>query len=145
MHIHDADVCVWWWGKPKRITAGGALIDGSPNVVSSRWIYEDGPVITFESTWEPVSSAPFFYSFKITMEKGTLMLDSRNSDGLLLATSKGVEKVPTAGISAYEQEDFYFLDCLVNNKPFSRCKAESSLQSMKCVLRESRQIMESAK
>ncbi|MCX7012492.1 MAG: Gfo/Idh/MocA family oxidoreductase [Candidatus Sumerlaeota bacterium] len=140
LHIHDADLCVWWWGRPESISAGGAYVDGNPNIVHSRWRYADGLSAQFESAWEAAGAAPFYYGFKITLERATLLLDSRNANGLQLATDKGVERIEVEKVSAYTAQDNYFLDCLAAGKPVDRCPPEQSLATLECVCEEARQM-----
>jgi predicted dehydrogenase len=140
LHIHDADLCLWWWGKPAEISAGGAYVGPNPNILHSRWRYEDGLSVQFESAWEPAGAAPFYFGFKITLERATLLLDSRNRDGLRLAADGGVERVAVEPASAYAVQDKYFLDCLIAGKPPDRCRPEQSLLTLECVTEEARQL-----
>jgi 1,5-anhydro-D-fructose reductase (1,5-anhydro-D-mannitol-forming) len=140
MHIHDADVAVWLWGKPARISAGGAYRGVMPNYVHSRWTYADGPSVQFEATWEAVPSAAFCYGFRISFERACLEFDSRSGQGLILSTESGAERLELPGEQAYAHEAAYFVDCARNAKAPQECPPAQSLQTLECVLEESRQV-----
>lgn len=142
LHIHDADMAVWWWGRPQEISASGACIGNMPSVLHSRWRFRDGLVVQFEATWEVVSTMPFYYNYKVTMEHATLFFDSRNADGLQLATEEKLVSIPVEKADAYRLEDYYFIDCILKGKPVDRCPPESSILSLDCALEEARQIAE---
>jgi len=140
LHIHDADLAVWWWGRPAEISAGGGWINGSPNLLHSRWSYESGLSAQFEAVWEPSSTAPFYYGFKITLERATVMFDSRNKLGLRLAAGGEVKRMRVRKDSAYAVQDKYFVDCLIAGKRPDRCPPEQSLLTLECVCEEARQL-----
>ncbi|OQB22757.1 MAG: putative oxidoreductase YcjS [candidate division BRC1 bacterium ADurb.Bin183] len=142
LHIHDADIAVWWWGRPQEIDASGAFIGNMPSVIHSRWRFRDGLIAQFEATWETVTTMPFYFNFKVTMERATLLFDSRNADGLQLATEDKLVSIPLKKAEAYRLEDYYFIDCILHGKPVDRCPPESSILSLDCVLEEARQIAE---
>ncbi len=103
----------------------------------SWWNYSAGPVVQFESTWEPAAQAPFYFGFRITLERGTLFYDSRNPQGLQLATDEKLEEVACERQDAYRIQDDYFIDCIVRGKPVDECPPEESLVSLECVRKES--------
>jgi predicted dehydrogenase len=139
LHIHDIDLCVWWWGRPQSITATGV----DANLVHSAWRYADGPAVQFESTWEPATSSPFRYSFQVVFEHATLMFDSRNDHGLQLARDKEVVPVDVAEGCPYAAEDNYFLDVVIDGKgqdALGRCPLDQSRVSLECALETARQL-----
>ena len=140
LHIHDADTCVWWWGKPASIDASAVFHNGCPSILHSRWQYPGGPAVTFESSWECIKPVPFFYSFKVTMQKATLLFDSRNDQGLVLADENGRTKIELDSASGYEIEDSYFLDSAASGRPLDRCPPESSLITLECMGKTLKQV-----
>ncbi len=137
LHIHDADYCVSLWGKPCQIAANGCCQNGRTVALYAWWNYAEGPVVQFESTWEPAAKTPFYFGFRITLEKATLLYDSRNQRGLCLATDQGLERLTCDPRDAYRIQDDYFIDCILKNKPVTECPPEESLTSLECVLKES--------
>jgi len=134
LHIHDADYCVSVWGKPQDIIVSAGPGDhGSSTALHSWWTYRKGPQIQFESVWEPAGKAPFFFGFKVTMECGTIIYDSRNQQGLMLATDKSFHTVSCEQQDPYFTQDSYFVDCLLSNTPVQECPPEESLLALRCV------------
>jgi len=136
LHIHDVDVALWWWGAPARIEATGI----SPNLIFSHWHYAHGPAVQFECTWDPVPRSPFYYNFKIILERATLLFDTRTSHGLRLATDATLESVPLDKTSGYEQEDNYFLDAIINGGNLDRCPAAAGALALECAAETARQL-----
>jgi predicted dehydrogenase len=125
LHIHDIDAALWWWGKPDKIITKtvGNLPDATS--VLSRWEYDNGMVAQIESTWD--AGIPFFASFRIILERATL----RTKDGKLeLITRGNVEEVPLDGLGGHAAEMHYFIDCVINDEPVTRCLPEDSALSV---------------
>lgn len=144
LHVHDADLAVWWWGKPNGLHATGAFSGKMPSILHSTWHYAQGPAVQFEASWEVTTQSPFYFDFKITMEKGTILFDSRSGDGLQLATMEGIETIEVEQKTGYEIQDKYFIDCLVEGRSTDRCPAEESLISLECATESARQLMKKA-
>jgi len=140
LHIHDVDTALWWWGPPAEIRAGGRLLNGAPNIVHSQWRYRDGLAIQFEACWDPVATSPFYFGFRVVLERATLLYDSRNDQGLVLATDDSVQPVPVEPGSAYEREDRYFLDAVVGRGGLERCPPTESLRTLETVWETARQM-----
>ncbi len=136
LHIHDADICVWLWGKPEQISASGV----HPNHVHSHWRYKDGPAVQLEAAWDSVAHKDFYFNFRIALERATLFFDTRLSPTLRLATAQSVEAVPTDSTSGYEAEAHYFLNSLLGGKPVDRCPPTESLLSLECCVDTARQL-----
>ena len=135
LHIHDADLCVWWWGKPDKINA-----QGNQNIIFSTWEYNNGPVIQFDSTWEPASKLPFYFGFKIILEKASIIFDSRNDSGLQLATNKEFKQLEISKHNPYLRLSQYFIDCIKNKKQNDICPPSESLLALECAIETNKQI-----
>ncbi len=126
LHIHDVDVALWWWGKPAHIEATGV----APNLIYSRWRYENGPVVQFECAWDPVPRSPFYYNFKIILERASLLFDTRLAAGLQLATADKLETIPVPTANGYAVEDDYFLDTVLHGGDLARCPPAAALTAL---------------
>lgn len=140
LHIHDADIAVWWWGMPDSIQSSGAFLDEMPATIHSEWSYGDGPVVQFEGSWEAVSTTPFYFDFKVTLEQASLLYSSRSGKGLELATGDEIRPVHCAADNAYALQDHYFIDCLLDGRSPDRCHPSDSLDTLKCVTQAANQI-----
>ncbi|MBN1513587.1 MAG: Gfo/Idh/MocA family oxidoreductase [Phycisphaerae bacterium] len=142
VHIHDADLCVAWWGRPDDVSVGGSFAGDLPNMLHSRWRYANGPAVQFETGWDPIRGGFFYFGFKISFERAVLAYDSRNDRGLQLFSDGDGQVIETAKTSAYEAEDRYFIDCLTKGLPVDRCPPQQSLLSLECVAQEARRLAE---
>lgn len=125
LHIHDIDAALWWWGKPDNIITETVGSLPSATSVLSRWEYNNGPIAQIEATWD--AGIPFNASFRIILEQATL----RTKDGKLeLITKDGREEVPLEGLGGHAAEMHYFIDCVINDQPVSRCLPEESALSV---------------
>ncbi len=136
LHIHDVDTALWWWGKPAKIEATGVY----PNLIYSRWRYAQGPTVQFECAWDPAPKSPFYYNFKIILERATLLFDTRDGKGLQLATEKTLETIPLPPTSGYEDEDNYFLNAILHRSPLERCRPADALAALECATETARQL-----
>ncbi len=143
LHVHETDLCNWWWGKPDAISATGAHLGEIPTTLHSRWKYNNGPAIQFDTGWEPGTNGLFYFNFKITFERATLLLDSRNDAGLQLVTTEGARKIEVESADPYAAQDRYFLDCLAHEKPADRCPPADSVAALECAVEEARQMAQS--
>jgi predicted dehydrogenase len=140
LHIHDADVAVWYWGRPAKISADGAYSGTLPSNLHGQWRYNDGLVVQFRAGWDPVTHAPFYYGFHVTFERGAIVFDSRNDKGLQLATPDGLQTVTVKPASAYELEDRAFLDRIAGGRTPDICPPQDSLIALECVVEAAGQI-----
>ena len=134
LHIHDVDIALWWFGAPAKIQAAGK----APNLIYSRWHYPSGPVVQFECGWDPTPKSPFYYSFKIILERATILFDMRL--GLQLATADKLESIPLTGLSGYEAEDNYFLDAILHGGNLDRCQPSAALAALEAATETARQL-----
>lgn len=136
LHIHDVDVALWWWGRPAKIEAAGSY----PHIIYSRWQYADGHVAQFESAWDPATSAPFYYNFKILLESASLIFDTRTEKGLQLAADGKIESVALPQVHGHELEDHYFIDAILNGGNLDRCPPEAALAALECAVATAEQL-----
>jgi len=130
LHIHDIDAALWWWGEPERCvsTETGLLPKATARV--SRWEYASGLVVQSDAVWD--AGTRFFASFRIIMEKATLQT---TPDGkLTLATEGGVEELPLDSVQGHAAEMHYFVDCVLQDKPVSRCLPSESAKAVEYAL-----------
>jgi predicted dehydrogenase len=143
MHIHDVDTAIWWWGRPDRMQASGAVRLNCANVVHSRWAYKNGPDVQMTGFWD--IGTRFNFTFRVIFPDATIFYDFRE-DSLQLITQGHVEKIPVAGgMDAYAIEDQYFIQCLKDGKAVDRCPPEQSLIALEYALNSARQVMRSAR
>ena len=74
-HIHDVDTIVWLFGMPRAVsTMARNVIPGSGyDIVSTNYIYEDGPIVNAQDDWTINGDGyNFKMLFRLNFEKGAL-------------------------------------------------------------------------
>ena len=74
-HIHDVDTIMWLFGMPKAVsTIARNVIPGSGyDIVSTNYIYEEGPVVNAQDDWTINGKGyGFKMLFRLNFEKGAL-------------------------------------------------------------------------
>lgn len=129
LHIHDLDYMVYAFGKPSNTICHRSKRDSQDYLVAT---YEyDGFFITAESSWYGAPH-PFKSGFRFEFEEAVVVKDEQ---GLIVYENNGkifnltgneqasdVINLPQS--DAYANEIEYFRDCVVNNKPADKVKAD---------------------
>jgi predicted dehydrogenase len=135
LHIHDTDFVLYLLGRPRSVLsravkgAGGAL-----DHITTFYNYDNhaaGALIQAEGAWEYNAGFPFSMTFRIALEKATLIFDTQ---GLHLCPAKGPAKpVVVEEGDGYFHELKHFLDCIRRNCASPIVPPESALQSVQLV------------
>ena len=82
MHIHDVDVALWWFGRPKGMKVSGAAPGGLPMIIDAQWRYEDDLSVHLHSAWDP-NGGNFRHAFQVVLERATIAHDLARDAGVL--------------------------------------------------------------
>jgi len=110
-HVHDIDVIVWMFGLPKSVSTSAVnIIPGSGyDIVSSNYIYENGPMVNAQDDWTINGDGyNFEMLYRINFEKGALIYEK----GALMVHPEGGEKYK----AEFEGRDAYYDELLLFNK-----------------------------
>ncbi|MBO5200551.1 MAG: Gfo/Idh/MocA family oxidoreductase [Clostridia bacterium] len=128
LHIHDLDFIVYAFGTPKKHTC---LRTKRPDQDYMTVSYEyDDFFITTEASWY-AACHPFKASFRFQFEKAVVVFDGDmvvyDTEGNVMKLTgeegeSGVINLPKS--NAYKNEIIYFADCVKNNLPVEKVKAE---------------------
>ncbi len=128
LHIHDLDFIVYAFGAPKKHTC---LRTKRPDQDYMTVSYEyDDFFITTEASWY-AACHPFKASFRFQFEKAVVVFDGDmvvyDTEGNVMKLTgeegeSGVINLPKS--NAYKNEIIYFADCVKNNLPVEKVKAE---------------------
>ena len=131
LHIHDADMIAWLFGKPKCVSAWTHLrADGVLNHAQLRYAYPD-KIVSATVSWAAARTLGFEASFRVTLEDATIVLDAKRPNPFMVYPSTGkpfAPKVPKMG--AYEAEQRYFLDLLAGRADTSILTARDARDSI---------------
>ncbi|MBN2394160.1 MAG: Gfo/Idh/MocA family oxidoreductase [Anaerolineae bacterium] len=137
LHIHDVDYVNAVFGVPDALYATGRAMaePDSYDVIHACFNYNDGPQVHMHAGWS-TAQVPFQASFDAWFERGFV----RYADGKLTVFDN-LEKVEghPAEIEpgdGYRNEIAYFLDCVENGAPPTRCMPESTRDSIALIGKE---------
>jgi predicted dehydrogenase len=139
MHIHDVDTALWWFGTPARIDADGTFIGNMPATVDATWRYNDGPLVYLHGSWDN-NGGPFRMSFKVVLERASIVWDSSVGPKMQLHTAEGTEEIEVPDTLAYQAEVDDFIACVAAGRPVERVTPASSLESVAAVIEELSQM-----
>jgi predicted dehydrogenase len=148
MHIHDTDYARWLFGEPDEIASYGVDDGRGIGQIFTTMRFGD-QVAHLEGGWNMPKQTPFKMAFRAIFEKGAAMMDG----GPMTVIEQGKEpvvpkfaKMSVAGggnisdMGGYYVELDYFVNRVLDGKPFEISTAESSRDSLRTVLEEIRQV-----
>lgn len=139
MHIHDVDTALWWFGQPANINADGYYIGDMPAGVDAIWRYQDGPLVYLHGIWDS-NGGPFRMSFRVVMERGTVVWDSSVSPKVQLYANGETTEIEVSDMLAYQAEINDFVACVAEGRKMERVTPATSRQSVEAVLTEMSQM-----
>jgi len=138
MHIHDTDFVNYLLGMPEAVVATGRThVTGAIDNSFTQYVFPDGPVVMAESSWS--YGGRFCMAFAAIFEKATLEMGYRDND--LLRPGQAPEKIQLPGVSAYEQEIGYLIDCIKAGATPDRCLPASTRETMRIAMAEERSAL----
>lgn len=139
LHLHDADVALWWFGEPSQIEASGVIQNELPLRIESNWKYPDGLHVSLLGSWD-WNDAPYRMAFEVVGERATLRFDS-SRDGALHEFRYGQTRVvPVEEEDAYAAQLADFVECVRSRTQPRHGTPQTSRRAVALVLEELRQI-----
>jgi predicted dehydrogenase len=138
MHIHDADMVHWLFGKPEKVsTLARNVIPGSGyDVVSTHYIYPDGKVLNAQADWTLEGDFGFSMTYRVNFEGGNLVFENgqvkvnpNNAPGFIAELSEDM---------GYYRQIKYFIESVEAGKPVSICTPESAVGTLEIIEAEMR-------
>ncbi|MBU4285744.1 MAG: Gfo/Idh/MocA family oxidoreductase [Verrucomicrobia bacterium] len=132
LHIHDADFVLYMLGQPRSVLSRAVKNkNGGLDHITTFYNYAPGTLIQAEGAWEYNAGFPFSMTFRIALEKATLIFDAQ---GLQLCPAKGQAKpVAVAEGDGYFHELKHFLDCIRRNCASPVVPPEAALRSVQLI------------
>lgn len=133
MHVHDADIIHWLFGKPEKVsTLGRNVIPGSGyDIVSTNYSYGDGKVLNAQADWTLEGDYEFEMMYRVNFERGNLLF-ARNEVKVNPQDEPGfvAELSPDSG---YYRQIRYFADAIVHDRPIEVCTPESAAGTLEII------------
>ncbi len=138
MHIHDADMIHWLFGKPQKVSSiARNVIPGSAyDNVSTNYIYADGKAINAQADWTLEGDYGFSMTYRVNFEGGNLVFENgevkvnpNDAPGYVAELS------PDMG---YYRQIKYFIDAVYAGAPVEVCTPESAVGTLELIEAEIR-------
>ena len=139
LHLHDADVALWWFGEPSQIRASGVVRNEVPLRIESSWTYPNGPHVSFLGSWD-WNEAPYRMAFELVGERATLRFDSGRDGDLHLFQPGQAQVVPVSREDAYAAQLRSFIECIPRGSHPEHGTPPQARQSVAKVLEELEQM-----
>lgn len=145
MHIHDTDYALYLLGEPVHMSCYGTNDGRGIGQIYTTMQFRDGAVAHLQGGWNLPAGTPFKMAFRAIFEGGVAIFDGcpltiyREGKDPEVVTFES-ESVEGGGnisdLGGYLPEIAYFVECVLENKPFEITNAASSCESLKWALRE---------
>jgi len=132
--IHDADMALHLFGKPKAVSATGCLDrEASVDILDARLFYEDGTLVSIAGGWHHAGAYPFSAEYSVVFEGGAVEYNSAGRAPTLYAAGKE-QALELSAADGYRAEIEYFLECCSTGQAPERCPPEESANAVRLML-----------
>jgi predicted dehydrogenase len=139
LHLHDADVALWWFGEPSGVQASGVVQSELPLRIEANWKYQQGPHVSFLGSWD-WNDAPYRMAFELVGERATLRFDSGRDNELHFFEHGKSRVLPVDEGDAYAAQLAAFIECAQTQTGPKHGAPATSRRAVEIVLQELRQM-----
>jgi predicted dehydrogenase len=139
--IHDADMCLYLFGKPKTVSACGVLDTATGiDCISAQLFYADGLAVLISGGWYAPGEYPFSMEYSVAADGGSVEYNSAGCAPTLYPRNGSTQVLPLEGRDGYAAEIEYFAECCRAKRVPDRCPPVESAAAVKLMmlLQESR-------
>lgn len=137
VHVHDTDILTYFVGMPESLSAVSTDTDVKTyNTIAANLLYKDGVFASYRGDWNAASGLHEpGRALRFNFENGYIVFNNKefvsvNADNEVVDLSIKDLREP------FEYEIEYFMDCVVNDKPFDKCPPEESSNAIKIICAE---------
>jgi predicted dehydrogenase len=130
MHVHDADVVNWLFGKPEAVSclARNVVAGSGYDIVSTNYRYEDGKVVNAQCDWTLEGDYGFDMTFRINFERGNMVF---KDNVLHVNPVDGPGYVPELSEDlGYYHQLKYYLEAVLQGKPLTTALPEDTMATI---------------
>lgn len=138
LHIHDSDFVQYLFGMPKSVHSFGNPVSGRVlKHITTRYLFDDDKLVTADGSWAMAPSFGFEMSFKIVMEKATIVFDCSRESSFKIYPVEGETFTPEiAKGDGYSLEIEHFAGLINGEKLPQVTTLAQSLNSIRLVKAE---------
>ena len=141
LHVHDADLVLWYFGRPARVRSRGRRDPGAGvGYIVTDYDFADGPVVHAEGGWLP-GSVPFRMTARVVFQSATVEYGSAARPTLAVYPAEGTPEQPAVpSADAYAEELAYFVGCIESRRTPARATAAQAVDAVALVEAEVRSV-----
>jgi predicted dehydrogenase len=129
--IHDVDMCLHLFGKPKMVSATGyEALDRGIDLMMAELHYPGQGTAFVTGGWHHPKSYPFSMEYTVVTDGGTLEYSSLGQPPVLCRASGVHESLPMTDNDGYAAEIEYFVECCRANKQPELCPPHESADAV---------------
>jgi predicted dehydrogenase len=134
--IHDVDMCLALFGKPKAVSATGYEdLAGGVDIITATLHYDDVPSVIVTGGWHHKKAFPFSMEYTVVTEGGTFEYSSARGNDVTLYSAGGESRaVELREEDGFEAELRYFTSCCNKGERPTFCPPEESAEAVKLSL-----------
>lgn len=133
--IHDADMCLHLFGKPKTVSACG-VVDPATGIdcISAQLSYADGAVVLIGGGWYAPGEYPFSMEYSVALDGGSVEYSSAGCPPTLYPRNGPAQVFPLEARDGYGAEIEYFAACCREKRAPERCPPAESVLAVKLMM-----------
>jgi predicted dehydrogenase len=133
--IHDVDIALHLFGKPKAVAASGvADPKRGLDCIDAQLFYNEGAVVVISGGWHYPGEYPFSTEYSVTLEGGTIEHRSGGRPPMVYGADGTVQVLETTGWDGYRAEIEYFLECCRTGQAPEFCPPGESADAVKLMM-----------
>jgi predicted dehydrogenase len=130
--IHEVDMALHLFGKPKAVSACGAADQRRGlDSLDAQLFYEGGAVAVISGGWHYPGEYPFSTEYSVTLEGGVIEYRSGGRPPMMYGADGSMQVLEMSGWDGYRAEIEYFLECCRTGQPPEFCPAGESADAVK--------------
>ena len=138
LHIHDSDLVLYLFGKPKKVFSRASKgPSGGWDDISTTYIFDAPVKVTADGGWLGRPNFPFRMGYEAFFEEATVEYDMLKAKPLVVYAANGQVQIPAVeATDGWTVELNYFIDCIESNREPKTSTIEDARDSLALVLKE---------
>ncbi len=129
--IHDVDICLHLFGKPRAISASGYEdLAAGIDFVNAQLHYPDIGAVAVTGGWHHPKTYPFSMEYTVSADGGTLEYSSSGRPPTLYGSDGTENLLPQPEIDGYQAQLEYFIGCARAGKQPELCDPQESAMAV---------------
>jgi len=141
LHLHDTDFIKYGFGMPGAVSSlGYTKVTGCIDHVVTRYIYDDGPIVSAEGGWGMADGFGFRMDYCVNFDSATAEYLMPREEPLVVYQNGKATPVPCDGPDGYFAELAYMVECINADTAPSIVTPADALESLTIVDAERRSV-----